>query len=99
MRILTAKEGRWAMRKLVLLALVATLVLVLSSTAGAQEIPRCIGGCDAKYWNILTYNPYEMWATYGYPTYSGGCWWYDVGGGSWWYMCPPDGNLYEYQGG
>jgi len=69
------------------------VVLLVAAPAGAQEIPRCVGGCDAEYWNILTYNPYEMWATYGYPTYSGGCWWYDVDQ-TWWYMCPPDGNLY-----
>ncbi len=83
--------------KLVLLTItVMTAVLALAPSAGAQSLPRCIGGCDAEYSNILTYDPDAMWATYGYPTYSGGCWWYDVEG-TWWYMCPPDGNLYPSQ--
>jgi hypothetical protein len=55
---------------------------------------------------ILTYNPYEMWATYGYPQFilyqndpPRGCFWYD---GTevddlWWYVCPPDGNLHSYE--
>jgi hypothetical protein len=72
-------------KKLVVLLVVAALVLALAGTAGAQTLPRCIGGCDAEY--PITYDAQAMWATYGYPTYYNGCWWYDVEG-TWWYMCP-----------
>lgn len=69
--------------------------LAAALPAYAQTLPRCVGGCDAEYGSLLGYDPYYMWAAYGYPTYGGGCWWYDVEG-QWWYMCPPDGNLYPY---
>ena len=99
-------------RLMVLLAVVTLAVLAFSSSAAMAEhggyhaVNPCMGGCDAEYWDILTYDPYEMWETYGYPTHilyqsdpPRGCWWYDGRDidGVWWYMCPPDGNLYPYE--
>ena len=89
-------------RLMVVLVVLALMVLAFSSVAMAQTVSPCVGGCDAEYWNILTYDPYEMWAKYGYPIHTSGptlagCWWYDVDG-TWYYMCPPDGNLYPYGG-
>ena len=84
------------MRKILAAAvfLALSVLFAMAAPVSAQQLSPCMGGCDAEY--PINYDAYAMWATYGYPTYSGGCWWYDVGGGSWWYMCPPDGNLYEY---
>lgn len=80
-----------------LAAILVAAVLAISTAAGAQTLPRCMGGCDAEY--LTTYDPSAMWATYGYPTYYGGCWWYDVGE-DWWYMCPngttEPNSLYVY---
>jgi hypothetical protein len=83
----------------VAVVLAALMTLTVASVASAQsyEPPRCIGGCDAEH--PITYDAQAMWATYGYPTYSNGCWWYDVEG-TWWYMCPTGNaephNLYPY---
>ena len=76
--------------------ILAVLVLLSFSFGTAQTFPPCSGGCDAEY--PVNYDVREMWATYGYPMYIEGCWWYDGReiDGVWWYMCPPDYNLYAY---
>ena len=86
------------MTRLIAVLVVALLVsLMVAASAGAQT---CMGGCDAEY--PITYDAQAMWATYGYPTYYNGCWWYDGReiDGLWWYMCPTGTaephNLYSY---
>ena len=91
------------MKKVLLAILVGAMMLAFSAVAGAQTISPCVGGCDAEYIPFgLSYDPSYMWQTYGYPVHTSGptaagCWWYDVEG-TWYYMCPPDGNLYPYEG-
>ena len=75
-RLMQERRKRTTVMALVLAAL---MTLAIANVASAQnyEPPRCIGGCDAEY--PITYDAQAMWATYGYPTYYNGCWWY---------MCP-----------
>ena len=75
------------MIRLIAVLVVALLVsLMVAASAGAQT---CMGGCDASAMPT-SYDPAAMWATYGYPRFSGGVWWYDVDG-QWWYTCEYDG--------
>src|SRR5215207_1685454 len=75
-----------AMKKLmVVLFAVVLLAVGGTSPASGQVLSPCVGGCDAEYIPFgLSYNPYEMWETYGYPKFilyqndpPRGCWWYD----------------------
>jgi hypothetical protein len=92
--------------KLVMVAIMMSAVPAAVEHGGNHGGSPWAGGCDAEYWPILTYNPYETWATYGYPQFilyqndpPRGYFWYD---GTevddlWWYVCPPDGNLHSYE--
>ena len=87
-------------RILVVAALAAVMLVASASSIQAQTVTPCMGGCDGEY--PVPYDVQAMRATYGYPTYYNGCWWYDGReiDGLWWYMCPTGNaephNLYPY---
>ena len=95
-------------RLIVLLAVVAVLALSASAAmaehGGSHAVNPCIGGCDAEYISFgMSYDPFQMWATYGYPIYQDNRYWYWIPEeGRWWYFLPHtyggDGNLYPYEG-
>jgi hypothetical protein len=77
------------LRILVVAALAAVMLVAGAASIQAQTVTPCMGGCDTSAMPTA-YDPAAMWATYGYPQFSGGVWWYNVDG-QWWYTCDYDG--------